>query len=303
MQDQDKSTAQLLQELQTLRHRLAAFERAAEAQRESQRRFQQAFELGPVGMVEDSTARQEAEESLQKEQRLLRRVLDMHERDRQLMAYEIHDGFVQLAIGAHLQLQAFCQLQFQDPAAAEKALATAEPLLAQSIAEARRLISGLRPPILDESGIVAAIEYLACEAKEQGGLAVEFYHRIRFDRLAAPLESTLFRVVQESLANVRRHSGSPRARIMLMQGHDWVRVAVEDWGNGFDATKVGQNHFGLQGIRERARLLGGRTSISSTPGKGTRIVVRLPLLESLCGRDALDAVPWGAAEMNKETPS
>jgi len=97
------------------------------------------------------------------------------------------------------------------------------------------------------------------------------------------LENTIFRIVQESLANARRHSQSMKVRIRVVQREDGIRIEVQDWGVGFNPRKIAEGHFGLEGIKERTRLFRGAFTIRSSPGKGTRIVVQLPLLtSSLC---------------------
>jgi len=192
-----------------------------------------------------------------------------------LTAYEIHDGLAQEMTGALMHLEAF---QHQMPQTAEHAeFDRGLGLLRQAVHETRRLISGLRPPVLDELGIVAAIDYLVNEVR--GDLPqIEFIHRTTFDRLAPPLESAIFRIVQEALTNIRRHSGSGKARIELFEHGAWLRLRVRDWGRGFVPQAVNGGHFGLQGIRQRARLLDTSAVIDSAPGKGTSIVVDFPLL-------------------------
>lgn len=227
----------------------------------------------------DVTQRRAATEALQKEQRLLRQLLDLHERDRQLTAYEIHDGFSQYLTGALYNLQAFRELLAKSPLEAWRTFDTGVSLIRRSINEARRLIGGLRPPILDESGIVAAIDYLACETEEHEEAEVEFIHDVKFQRLAPPLESAIFRIVQESLNNARRYSQSAKIRIELRQRDDHVCIAVRDWGVGFDPERTAEGRFGLQGIRERVRLFGGQVTIETAPGKGTHVSVELPLIE------------------------
>ncbi len=232
-----------------------------------------------VGSHIDITAQMQAQETVLSEQQALRQMLDLHERDRQLIAFEIHDGFVQLAASALYHLQAFRETLARDPGEAWKIFDKAVQLVQQGVDDARRLIGGLRPAVLDESGIVAGIEYLAHEAELRDGLVVEFERAVRFDRLAPHLEVGIFRIVQETLTNAARHSGSKRVRITLMQVANRIRLEVRDWGVGFDPARVDKNRFGLQGIRERARLLDGRVAIESAPGKGTHVVVELPLVE------------------------
>lgn len=153
---------------------------------------------------------------------------------------------------------------------------TLEHLL-QCMREARHLINGLRSPILDEFGVVAAIDDLVAQGGGPGNPQIEFVHRLGSDRLASSLENAIFRIVQESLTNARRYSQSHRLLVKLTRRDDCIRIAVQDWGIGFNPKKVGDGHFGLEGIRERARLFGGSAIIKSTPGKGTRIVVELPV--------------------------
>jgi signal transduction histidine kinase len=221
----------------------------------------------------------QAAEALRKEQQLLRRLIDLHERDRQLMAYDIHDGFAQQLTAALYNFQAFQRLREEMPEKAASSFESGMELLSRSIDEARRLIAGLRPPILDDFGIVAAIEYLIHDCHTRGGPEVTFDYDVVFDRLAPPLESAIFRIVQEALTNVSRHSRSATATVGLSQTDGRIRVEIRDWGVGFDPAGAQEGRFGLQGIRERARLLDGRTVITTAPNQGTHITVELPLIE------------------------
>ena len=234
-----------------------------------------------LSLVRDVTDRKRAEEELRKEQRLLREMLDLNERDRKLVAYDIHDGLAQLLTGSLYKFQSIEPLGERDPQAAWKLFDEAVQLLREATAETRRLISGLRPPILDESGIVAAIEYLISEQRLQAGPEIEFVRPADVGRLAAPLEGAVFRIVQECLTNACRYSQSAKVRVELKVTETRVSIEVRDWGVGFDAAEVDGGHVGLQGIRQRAYLLGGATAIETGPGKGTRICVELPFLPPL----------------------
>jgi two-component system sensor histidine kinase DegS len=112
-------------------------------------------------------------------------------------------------------------------------------------------------------------------------LTIQFVHDVQFSRLAPALEMAVYRIVQESLNNVRQHSGSQTARVELTQRKDRLVITIEDWGKGFDPAKVRPKRYGLTGVRERARLLGGRAKIKSAVGQGTRIDVELPLTDVL----------------------
>jgi PAS domain S-box-containing protein len=221
--------------------------------------------------------RARAEEAVRKEQRLLRSLLDVHERERKLAAYEIHDGFAQHLVGALMHFEAFAQKEHVSLDGPRNEFALGRRLLQNSVDDARRLISGLRPPILDEGGIGPAIEYLVSEIQEAGDLDVDCHLEIPFDRLAPVLETAIFRIVQEALANVRQHAKTRKARVRLQQTDGRIHLEIRDWGAGFDPAAIPENHYGLQGIRERARLLGGRATIDATMGKGSRITVELPV--------------------------
>jgi PAS domain S-box-containing protein len=226
----------------------------------------------------ETTAEKMAAEAIRKEQALLQQMIDLQERERRYLSYEIHDGFAQQITGALFHLETFMRLRESDAALAEKNLAQSAAMLRRSIDETRRLISGLRPPILDEAGILAALEYLVCENRERSGIDIMFRNNLKASRLAPPLESAVFRIVQESLANACRHSGGDFIRVELCQEENWLRVAVFDEGVGFDPANVPNDRFGLRSIRERARLLGGKAEIRSTPGDGCLVSVELPLV-------------------------
>ncbi len=226
----------------------------------------------------DTTARREAEERLLREQDFQRRLVAMQDADRRLMAYEIHDGLVQDTYGAQLFLESIHNLERLGPEDA-KAFASALHLVRGAVENARRLINGLRPPILDEQGLVAALEHLANDVQQMWGLRVTLRTDVRFDRLLPSLENAVYRIVQEGLNNVVKHSGADRATVELTQDDECLQIVVEDAGKGFDPRNVTEKQYGLAGIRERARLLAGTAEIESQPGKGVRISVRLPLAE------------------------
>lgn len=229
------------------------------------------------GISTDINERKHSEERLRSEQAFLKQLIRAHENDRQLMAYEIHDGLVQYMSASLLHLECLSGEQEQLSPKSKAALELATHLVRRSIAEGRRVMSGLRPPILDEAGIVLAISYLVAEQTVPGELQIDFLHRVTFDRLDPLLEATVFRIVQEALTNIKRHSKAARAEIKLTERNGRLHLAIYDQGVGFDVAQVPEDRFGLKGIRKRADLLGGQAKIASKPGEGTTIVVDLPL--------------------------
>ena len=125
---------------------------------------------------------------------------------------------------------------------------------------------------------MAAVAHLVNEQRLQYEQKIEFRGEVSFHRLVPILENAVYRIVQEALANACRHSKSDRVRVEVVQCNDVLRIKVQDWGVGFDPAAVREDHFGLEGIRERARLLGGSTIIESSPRQGTSVTVELPLV-------------------------
>jgi PAS domain S-box-containing protein len=231
-----------------------------------------------VGSHADITDRKRAEEALEREHKTLKHLLQSSDHERQLIAYEIHDGLAQQLAAAIMQFDAFDHLKETNPKPAADAYHAAMTMLRQGHFEARRLIAGVRPPILDEAGIVAAISHLVNEKKRQKGSKIEYLSKVEFDRLAPILENAIYRIVQEALTNACRYSKSKKVHVELVQRGDRIHIAVRDQGIGFDSARIEENQFGLAGIRERARLLGGTATVESAPGKGTQIAVELPVI-------------------------
>lgn len=215
----------------------------------------------------------DSEQALTHERNVLRRLIEIQERERQLVSYEIHDGLAQYLAGAIMHLEAFRHASRDAGEAAE--LTEGLRLLQAAAEESRRLIAGLRPPALDELGIVDAIESLVAEARTEIP-EVTFTHALPGRRLPAALETAIFRIVQESLSNARKHANARGVRIDLSRDAAHVRVRVEDDGRGFDAAAVPEDRFGLEGIRQRSRLLNAEPRIESFLGKGTSVEVVFP---------------------------
>jgi PAS domain S-box-containing protein len=229
-----------------------------------------------ISTVVDVTEQRRAREVLEAEQDLLRQSIELKDRELKLIAYDIHDGLIQYAVGALMHVES---LKSRSTSSADVAkIDAALDALRSTVAEGRRLINGIRTPVLDRHGIVAAIEELARE-KSTAKTEVEFRASpADFGRLPAEHEIALYRMSQEALTNALKHSGSPRVEIALVRDDRWVRLMVRDWGVGMAApAKTSRGVHGLSGIKERTHLLKGRFELDSSPETGTRIEVELPL--------------------------
>jgi PAS domain S-box-containing protein len=229
-----------------------------------------------AGFSAEITARRLAEQKILEEQHLLRELLDLQERERKLISHELHDGFVQDIVGAQMLLDAAISQTGANDSILYEEVDSAQRLLKQAIVEARRMIRDLRPiTIPDDTGIVGALEDMAAQEQRSGELQIRFEHDVRFKRLEPTLEGTIFRIVHEALVNVRQHSESSTVTIRLTEPDDLL-LEIEDHGIGFDVDQVSPDRFGVRGIRERARLFGGKATIQSRMGVGTKITVSLP---------------------------
>ncbi len=203
-------------------------------------------------------------------------VLHLLELDRHWIAAELHDGLVQDIIAAQMHLESLVHGNKLPSDEARAAVVKAAALLRKAVDEARRVILGLRPPMLDDIGLIGAIKTLLNE-NDAPGPKIRFRADIAFRRLDPRLETGVYRIVQEAVANIRRHSKADRAEVRLAQVGKRLEIVIRDSGVGFDPAGIQKKCFGVRGILERARLLGGSAKVDSVPGKGTRITVSLPL--------------------------
>jgi PAS domain S-box-containing protein len=232
-----------------------------------------------AGFFRNVTQRKRVEEALRKEHLTLKHLLQSSDHERRTIAYEIHDGLAQYLAASIMQFEAFKHLLEYKPQEARPVFEEAMKYLHQSHYEARRLIAGVRPPVLDEAGVVMAVNHLISEQNRGKEPQIEFVSKVEFDRLVPILENAIYRICQEGLSNVCKHSQSSRARIKLLQHKNRLQIEIRDWGKGFAPRQIKDGCYGLAGIRERARLLGGKFCIQSASGKGSRIRVDLPLME------------------------
>ena len=199
----------------------------------------------------------------------LRRVVAAQELERGRLARELHDETGQALTSILLGLK-----QLEDGSANE-AVAEVHELVVTALQDVRRLAVELRPKVLDDFGLVPALERLAGSLGEQTGLTLTFQSTFGEERLPSEIETALFRVVQESLTNVVKHSHASSVSIVLTRKGDAIAVVVEDDGTGFDLDKPGDG-IGLLGIRERLALLDGKLDVESAPGSGTTLVAQVP---------------------------
>lgn len=211
---------------------------------------------------------------------LLRKVISAQEEERKRLARELHDESCQTLSLLAMRLDEL-QAQLADAPAAP-ALAAARALALRTLDEMHRLIFDLRPAMLDDLGLAAALRWLVARHLEPAGVAVRLETAPLAGRLSPESETAVFRAVQEALTNVARHAHASSVLLQMGEDKGELVIEIEDDGQGFDPASVealapSGRGLGLLGLRERMELLGGSARIESAPGEGTRVVLRAPL--------------------------
>lgn len=231
----------------------------------------------------DITEMKNAERAIRQ---LSTQLLKLQDEERRRIGRELHDGLAQTVLAVNLSLAQIRQSLSPKDTAAAHSLEKARELTQQMSREIRTLSYLLHPPLLDDLGLVSALREYAHGFSERSGIQTEFLPLTQFDRLPPTLEIALFRIVQESLANIQRHSGSPTARIRLSQQDSRITLEVTDFGHGMTLPRNGipqprapRLGVGIPGMRERMAQLGGHLDIISGP-TGTTVRATIALTDA-----------------------
>ena len=210
-------------------------------------------------------------------QELSRRLFQVQEDERRHLARELHDQMGQALTAAKLNLQAAQRLEERGLIARklDDGIAVLETLLQQ----ARQISLDLRPPLLDDLGLVPALRWYLDQQAQRAGLRIEFFADPALERMSPEIETACFRVAQEALTNVVRHARAQTVSVELHRTPEALHLVVRDDGIGFDVMTAEQQgvSLGLLGMRERVTLLGGEMDCKSAPGGGTEIHAFFPV--------------------------
>jgi NarL family two-component system sensor histidine kinase LiaS len=197
---------------------------------------------------------------------------------RNRFARDLHDSVKQQVFATSLQIAAARNMISRNPGSAAEHLGQADDLVRQAQRELNVLIHEMRPAALEDRGLAAAIREYANSWSKGSEIPAEF--RVRGEReIPLEVEQSLFRIVQEALANAARHSGASKVEVDLIYTTDSVTLRVTDDGSGFDPKQPPGDGFGLQSMPGRLAALGGSVSVESQPGEGTRVEGVCPLRE------------------------
>ena len=210
----------------------------------------------------------------------LHRIVKTQEEERARIARELHDELGQMLTGLAIGLRG-AQTALGKPDLLQAQLSQLEDMAARALGSMRHLVDELRPAVLDDMGLPAALRHYVENFGALTGVRASLTIGQDYVRLPADLETILFRVTQEALTNVARHAQATRVGVDLRCAEGWVVLQISDDGLGFDpAVALGGRDkpagWGLVGIQERARLADGQVDIQSEPGKGTCLIVRVP---------------------------
>jgi two-component system CheB/CheR fusion protein len=216
----------------------------------------------------------EAEMSRRRE--LARRLEAAQEDERRRLAHDLHDTVGQLLAGLSLTLKSIENSGHLPPG--EGRLTEAQRIMNELGRELHGLAVRLRPTSLDDVGLEPALGQLVSDWSSRSGIKADFHvYGLEPEGLPSEVETAVYRVVQEALTNVARHSKATNVSVVVTRPEEFVSVAIEDNGVGFDPVSSPKGRIGLLGMKERVELIGGTLEIESSPGAGTTIAVRIPI--------------------------
>lgn len=209
--------------------------------------------------------------------RLAAQVISAQDEERARLARELHDSTAQILTAVMLQLGAAASESTSAPMT--ERIATLRELAAEALEEVRAMAHTMHPRILDDLGLVAALEWLARQTGQQESLDVRVLVDGSTSQIPAPLASVLYRIAQEALRNVARHAGASHVTVTLRGDRATAALEVDDDGHGFDVRRAEERRpgMGLFSMRERVALVNGHLSVASEPGRGTRVTATVPL--------------------------
>jgi signal transduction histidine kinase len=210
------------------------------------------------------------------------KIVDKEEDARHKLARDLHDGPTQDVAAIAMRLNFARLLMDRDPARAKAELARLEDMAHKTVKDIRSMLFTLRPIILETEGLVAALNQYADTLREKDGLPIELDAEHYRDCLDIEAQGVVFAIIEEAVNNAKKHAEATRVVVRLGVYEDLFVAQVIDNGRGFDVAKVESNYssrgsLGMVNLRERAELVGGNLTIESTPGRGTRITLAVPV--------------------------
>lgn len=241
-----------------------------------------------VGTLYDSTEQKQIEARLDQSRRQLRslaaHLLAVREQERAAVAKDIHDDVGQIVAAVRMDLAAVLRKLGPSHHQQQEHIEHSIGLLGQVIETVQRVMSELRPPVLDGVGLAAAIEWQLGQFQKRTGIHCELVSDVAGEELSPDGNLALFRVAQEALNNVAQHAGASTVEVRLTRVQDWLELEITDNGLGISENDLqDQQAFGILGMRERVQVVGGEIQIGALERGGTKVQVRVPIADTVAG--------------------
>ncbi|MEO5681729.1 MAG: PAS domain S-box protein [Chitinophagaceae bacterium] len=234
-----------------------------------------------IDFSERVKAQQQIKETTAQLRKLTAHLQHIREEERKRIGREIHDELGQQLTAIKMDIAWIDKKTLAENNAVKNKLKNVIGLLDGSNLSIRRILSELRPVVLDDRGLLEAIEWLGKQLSANTGIALHFTSTNTDIALPEPVSTCIFRIYQEALTNIIRYAGASEVQISLCTSDDMVIFSIDDNGKGFDPAAVKTNHsFGILGMKERVLSLAGKFALVTAPGNGTKITVQLPLTVS-----------------------
>ncbi|MEM9775325.1 MAG: sensor histidine kinase [Chloroflexota bacterium] len=198
-------------------------------------------------------------------------------RERNRLARELHDTLSHTLSAVNIQLKALETLMETDPDAAKSRVTQMQNLTRDGLNEARRALGELRAKPIEEFGLATALRRLAQQAAERGGFQVQIAMPLEFEGVPNQTEQQIYRIAEEAFNNIVRHAQARRVELSLQQQGSRLTLMIQDDGQGFDLENRPDGRYGMTGMRERARLIGGNLSFKSQPNAGTTVQLNVDI--------------------------
>jgi len=228
--------------------------------------------LGYVGVCVDITRQFDYRQRLADREKVMQQLHKISEQERSFLSCAIHDGLLQDVIGAEMFIQGISDL---NAVAQQKRVAQIRNTLHSAISHGRKLISELRPMILDEQGLSGAVEVYAAALENRGTIKIDVECTVDSDISRTFWRGNVFRIIQEALNNVESHSKSATAKVRMSTKDGRLIVLIQDFGHGFDVESC-KDSFGMRCMYERAEIYGGSVDIQSSDS-GSTVSIDVPI--------------------------
>lgn len=236
------------------------------------------FRIALIDITEQKEYEQQLMESYRTIRQMSRHLENVREEERKHLARELHDEFGQNLTAIHLDLQLLeRQIERKDQEQIQHIIEKITKSVVELANFSKKLSREIRPELIETTGLLSTLQWQLDQFQQRTGIHYELKATSEQFGLTDKMALTVFRVFQEALANIGRHSGTQKVRVALSEKKGTFRMEVRDYGKGFDMAHQGNHHYGIMGMKERILQWNGEVSVESIPGKGTTVTIQTPI--------------------------